>query len=58
MRPDLRDTQLRRMMDEGLTLTDASVLSLQAEMREDKRFKALCEKHGLPWDFDAGYKPR
>jgi hypothetical protein len=27
-------------------------------MKSDGRFKALCERHGLPWNFAAGYEPR
>ena len=46
------------MMSDGLALTHSPVLSLQAEMEEDRRFQALCEKLDLPWDFEAGYRPR
>jgi hypothetical protein len=45
-------------MNDSLMLTHAPILSLQAEMKEDKRFKALCEQHDLPWDFESGYEPR
>src|SRR5437870_2831549 len=45
-------------MDDCLKATHAPILSLQAEMKEDRRFKALCEGHGLPWDLEAGYEPR
>jgi hypothetical protein len=45
-------------MEDGLKATHAPILSLQAEMKEDRRFKALCEEHGLPWDLERGYEPR
>jgi hypothetical protein len=46
------------MDDDEVKRTHAPILALQAKMKNDVRFKALCERHGLPWDFAAGYEPR
>lgn len=34
------------------------ITALRRIMLADEMFKALCLKHGLPWDPDAGYEPR
>ena len=36
----------------------ADVKELRQEMCNDRMFRNLCEKHGLPWDIQAGYEPR
>jgi hypothetical protein len=41
-----------------LERTHALIFALQAEMKDDKKFRDLCERHGLPWDFERGYEPR
>src|SRR6266446_5107641 len=46
------------MDDDELTRTHAPIFALQAEMKDDERFRALCQRHGLPWNFAAGYEPR
>lgn len=48
------------MSSRNLHLTEAHqpIVDLQAEMLEDGRFQALCEKHGLPWNPAEGYEPR
>jgi hypothetical protein len=50
--------EAKLMDNDDLKHTHAPIFSLQTEMKEDRRFKALCEEHGLPWDFAAGYEPR
>jgi len=42
----------------NITHSHESILALQDEIKNDLKFQALCELHGLPWDFSAGYEPR
>ncbi len=44
--------------ERDLERTHAAIFALQAEMKADQELRALCEKHGLPWDFAGGYEPR
>ena len=43
---------------QNLERTHVSIIALHDEMKLDAKFKALCIKHGLPWDFAVGYEPR
>lgn len=45
-------------MGDDLKRTHAPIFALQAEMKEDAKFRASCLQNGLPWDFAAGYEPR
>ena len=38
--------------------THVPIFALQAEMKSDRQFEALCRQSGLPRDFVAGYEPR
>jgi len=47
-----------RQRSSELKRTHAAIFALQDEMKNDSQFRSLCVKHGLPWDFAAGYEPR
>ena len=40
-----------------LRRTHGEILALQEEMKEDEKFKGMCEKYELPWDIVGGYGP-
>ncbi len=45
-------------MTKDLSGMHDSIIELHEEMKRDPVLQALCVKHGLPWDFAAGYEPR